>query len=131
MVEKGVAAVVYNPEIEKFLLMKRSEENNYYPGIWQFPGGGLENETPEEGVLRELKEETDLEGRPKDRGDYTWTYRHNDAEMKTYVFLVEVRDTEIEISREHSEYRWVKLDEIDELETFELIHKDLKSVGVL
>lgn len=131
MVNKGVSAVVYNTETQKFLLMRRSEENEYYPEIWQFPGGKLEDETPEEGALRELKEETGLEGNPVNEGVYNWISTHDEAEMKSYVFLVEVQETDVEKSWEHDEHRWVELEDMEGLETFEFIHKDLEAVDVL
>ncbi len=57
------AALVINNQ-DELLLVKRS----VHPAIgrWCLPGGFLElGETPEEGVLRELKEETHLEGEVK------------------------------------------------------------------
>ncbi|RLA86319.1 MAG: hypothetical protein DRG31_00575 [Deltaproteobacteria bacterium] len=56
----ATAAVAQNPKGE-VILVKRAVE----PGLgkWCLPGGFLEgDESPEEGVLRELKEETGLEG---------------------------------------------------------------------
>jgi 8-oxo-dGTP diphosphatase len=48
---------------EKLLVYLRDErEGLIYSGMWDLPGGGKEgNETPEECVLRELKEEFALE----------------------------------------------------------------------
>ena len=41
-----------------FLIVKRNENDELYPGAWEFPGGHLENgETLKEGLKRELKEE--------------------------------------------------------------------------
>lgn len=131
MVKEGVSAIVYNTETQKFLLMRRSEENEYYQGVWQFPGGKLEDETPEEGALRELKEETGLEGNSVNEGVYNWTSTHDETKMKTYVFLVEVQETDVEKSREHDDHKWIELEEMEKLETFEFIHKDLEAVGVL
>jgi len=55
------AAICLNEE-EELLLVQRSV--NPGKGQWCLPGGFLElGETPEEGVLRELKEETNLDGR--------------------------------------------------------------------
>jgi len=47
---------------ERILLVKRSIEPK--AGFWCLPGGFIElNETPEQGALRELKEETSLSGK--------------------------------------------------------------------
>ena len=50
----------------KFLMTKRvsfdPEDKEFYPFVWQFPGGGLEfGETPEETVKREMIEEIGVE----------------------------------------------------------------------
>ena len=43
---------------DEFLVVKRSENDDLYPGAWEFPGGHLENgETLKEGLKRELFEE--------------------------------------------------------------------------
>ena len=45
---------------DEILLLKR-KENQKFPGNWDLPGGHLkEKETGEEGLLREVKEETNL-----------------------------------------------------------------------
>ncbi len=54
--KKSVTAIVFSHDKKEVLVIKRRD----IP-IWVLPGGGLEPlETPEEGVVRELKEETGL-----------------------------------------------------------------------
>ena len=49
------------------LLQLRDDRAPYFPNVWGLPGGEIEgDETPEEGALRELWEETSL--RPDDGG---------------------------------------------------------------
>ena len=44
-----------------FLAVKRNENDDSFPGAWEFPGGHLETgETLKEGLKRELKEEIDF-----------------------------------------------------------------------
>ncbi len=46
---------------EKILLCRLSQQVGMNPGHWTLPGGGLDfGEDPEEGVVREYKEETGL-----------------------------------------------------------------------
>lgn len=59
---KATAAVgvIVNPE-SKFLLMKRADHDDWMPGKWALPGGGIDgDETPEEALVREIMEEAGL-----------------------------------------------------------------------
>jgi 8-oxo-dGTP diphosphatase len=128
---KGVKTVVRCTESGKFLLMRRSSDKDEYPGFWEFPGGGLEeNEEPREGALRELREETGLRGEIVDSGSFEWHSDHTGRDILSYSFLVEVEKEEIELSREHSEHEWLEIEEIFEKEHFPLIEKDLEYAGV-
>lgn len=52
---KNVAAIITNSKREILIAQRRDN------GLWQFPQGGIEvNETKEEAIKRELKEETSL-----------------------------------------------------------------------
>lgn len=43
---------------DEFLVVKRSKNDDLYPGAWEFPGGHLEyGETLKNGLKRELMEE--------------------------------------------------------------------------
>ena len=43
---------------DELLIVKRNENDDLYPGAWEFPGGHLENgETIKEGLKRKLYEE--------------------------------------------------------------------------
>ena len=56
-----VCGIMYNKKNE-ILMGKRKKDDPDYPNIWEFPGGKLEpNETLEECLHREWKEELNLE----------------------------------------------------------------------
>lgn len=56
-----VVAVALLDADNRVLIAKRSETGSM-PGLWEFPGGKIEpNETPEMAILREMKEELDIE----------------------------------------------------------------------
>lgn len=53
-----------------FLMQERDEHAPVWPDTWCFPGGGLEaGETPRQGAVRELAEETGIEVAPDDLHD--------------------------------------------------------------
>lgn len=55
--KQAIYGIIFNPERTEVLLVQRRD----IP-VWVLPGGGLDpKETPEEGALREVREETGLE----------------------------------------------------------------------
>lgn len=55
-----MVAVVQNPEGEILLALR--PKNAHQGGLWEFPGGKLEpDETPAQGLIRELREELAIE----------------------------------------------------------------------
>lgn len=98
----------------EYLLLKRSRETSS-SGLWNFPGGKIEDEERDEAALRELKEETALHGEILERGrPYI-----NEGELgywRIYPFLVEVAGS-VKLNGEHSEFRWIGIGVLDDLET--------------
>ena len=96
-----------------FLLLKRSE-NQMYPGIWQCVTGKIKkNEKPHETATRELKEETRLVPSSMwtiDRVNHFFEAEQNRMNLIP-VFGVQVESTIINLSPEHTEYKWCSIDE--------------------
>ena len=56
-----VTAAIIESE-NKILIAQRKAKDNLFGGLWEFPGGKIEDgETPEECMARELKEELEIE----------------------------------------------------------------------
>lgn len=126
--EKVVAAVTYNPSLQKFLLVKRADERDRFPGYWEFPSGFIkEDELVKDAALRELMEETSLPGEIIRTGK---SFRINQPEAEIYPVLIKVKEKSVNLSREHSKFEWVNLENIKELETVPKLDKDLKNIGV-
>lgn len=95
-------------------------------GVWEFPGGKLEpGETPEEGLIRELREELKIE---------TAVGRILDAQLESefhefiiLYYLVRIISGEPELL-EHSEIRYVLP---EELGNFEFSTADTKAAARL
>ncbi|RLC97521.1 MAG: NUDIX pyrophosphatase [Chloroflexi bacterium] len=91
-------------------------------GYWQFvAGGGEDEETPLEAALRECREETSLEGDlfqldslatiPKTHFLSADTWDKEIYVIPEYAFALEVLDGRVQLSREHTESRWVSFQE--------------------
>lgn len=80
----AASAVVWNDSKDKILLVKRRDV-----AIWTLPGGGIElNESPEDCVLREIREESTCESKIiRLVGIYTPI---NKLTVKTYLFECQV-----------------------------------------
>jgi len=62
----AVAACIHPRNSKDLLLVKRPPEGKYTDGRWEFPGGKIElGETPEQALVREIKEELDCKILPR------------------------------------------------------------------
>ena len=100
-----------------FLVVKRNENDNLYPGSWEFPGGHLEKgETLKDGLKRELEEEI---GFTENFNPIITHYfdelneRNNelihDLELD-FIINVDSSKIDIKLSDEHFDYKWVTRD---------------------
>lgn len=103
----------------KILLIHRKKNGEEY---WVFPGGGVEDtETAQEGIIREVKEETNLDVLKCELAFDS----HNEASKKDEPFyFCEVSDGEPEIVGEEKDkhnpenwyhLEWVELDEVKDI----------------
>ncbi|MDD6223700.1 MAG: NUDIX domain-containing protein [bacterium] len=104
-------------DYDMFLVVKRNEDDDLYPGAWEFPGGHLEKgELLKEGLMRELKEEIGFnqEFNPKITHYYDEIKEKNGELIHNIEidFIIDVnRDSiEVKLSNEHCDYKWVKKD---------------------
>ena len=99
----------------KVLLVERGMAP--YKGRWAFPGGFLNmDESAEEGALRELKEETGLEG-AYIRQFHTFSAPQRDPRERviTIAYHALVRMQEVKGGDDASDARWFALDEVPPL----------------
>ena len=125
-----VAAVTYNPEKDRFLLVKRSSLRKRFPNEWEFPSGFLEDESEQEGALRELKEETGLIGEVIKTGE-PFKVKTEKYHFRLHPVLVRVDSENIELTGEHENYDWVELNELGKYNTVPQIKENLEAVGLL
>lgn len=100
-----------------FLIVRRNDDDDLYPGAWEFPGGHLEDgETLEMGLKRELSEEIGF----TDLFSPIITHYSDEIENKNnklvhnleidFIINVDSSKLKIKLSDEHSEYKWVTKD---------------------
>ncbi len=118
----AVVAVIRNSD-GKYLVLKRSEREIAYPGMYTFPGGKVEdNNTVEETLADEAMEEAALTLKPgkillKDKS----FVRPDGQTAKVFSYLCEVENADqVVICEDFTDYKWVTLEEL----------KDLPHVGI-
>lgn len=121
----SASGIVLNQKGE-ILMLKRSEQDDFLPGIFALPGGGTDfQETPETGLCRELKEECGIEVSVEHPlTTFSFMMPHEGVEKHTVeiVFLCRLlQEQEVKLSFEHSGYRWVKFEEVTQIETTEFL----------
>jgi len=96
---------------KKFLILQRSTKETSKHGLWELPGGKVEEgETPRETAVVEVKEEAGLDIKLKaNLGPH-----HDDKMKKTYHAYVAVpkKGQRVKLSEEHSDYKWVTPEEV-------------------
>ncbi|GAB3542570.1 hypothetical protein GCM10027403_35420 [Arthrobacter tecti] len=88
------------------LLCRRSAAKRWYPNVWDFPGGHVEaNESPSCALVRELREELDIEAVVP--ADARWTFSSD--VLTAHVYVVERWKGTLHNAApdEHDELRWV------------------------
>lgn len=104
-----VAAIFTN---EKKVLACRRASHKSSPGLWEFPGGKVENgESAFTALEREIKEELGFECKPSETFDVSIT-EVGELEIKLETIICPF-DTVHELSStDHDEFRWLALVEL-------------------
>ena len=109
--EKSAGIIVFRRERDKecFLLLR------YGFGHWGFAKGNLEEgETEKETAIRETEEETGLTALKfvdDYREEIEYFYKGETVHKKVIYFLAETTETDVKLSYEHDEYKWLTFDE--------------------
>jgi len=114
-------------ENKKILLLQRSNYIDYYSGFWGCPGGRAEKgETAEQNVIREVKEECNLDFKP------TKIIKTGIWEERKYYRFLGNWSGEIKIQEEEViDYNWFSFEKAMQLqlsfdykEILEILHKN-------
>jgi len=109
-ITRVTAAIMTNDE--KIIIAKRKSTGKL-PNKWEFPGGKVEiNETPEQCLQRELKEEFDIDVSIGEHlGSSIYHYNHISIELMAYRTFWEGGSINL---KDHDDVAWVSLEQIGE-----------------
>ena len=110
----------------KILIAQRAEDDEC-PLMWEFPGGKIEEgETPEQCIVREIKEELNLTIRPV--GVFMRIVYHLDEKRIPITFFdAEITGGEMRLCV-HADVKWIKEEEIP---NYEFMPPDARAVKKL
>lgn len=111
--QKSVGAIILNAKNEVLIMF--SSKNKY----WEFPKGKVEAGEKELDTLkREVEEETGIRRfrlHPGFRAYLKYTFRvGSQIIQKLVVYYLFKTGAAVQVSDEHTEYKWVSLDEVDQ-----------------
>lgn len=111
---------------ENILIAQRGR-NKSQGLMWEFPGGKLEtNETAEESLVREIKEELNIDIEVGDRFGEN-IYEYPSGKIKLIAFHAKWTSGDLKLL-EHEKIKWVK---VNELTAFEFAPADIPFVEKL
>ena len=112
---------------DKILLLKIRSHSSHDAEKWEIPGGKVKkSEFFDDALKREYAEETGLEIDIKElhavvRKDYTTCKTKEEIKSIQLVMNVTCDSDVVKISREHDDYGWFSLEEIDKMIADELL----------
>lgn len=113
-VVKVAAAVICDPPEEKKRIFATARGYGDYKGWWEFPGGKVEaGETPQEALVREIKEELDTD---IEVGQLIGTieYDYPDFHLSMDCFWCGIREGSL-VLKEAQEARWLTRSSLEEV----------------
>ena len=95
---------------KKVLILKRTDTAKIRPGMWDLPGGMVDDkENPNIAIIREIKEETTIE---TDRPRVIFVATELlPAYIITLFYKSDYNRGAVEIGPEHTGYRWIDMNE--------------------
>lgn len=111
---KGCSIIFINSKNQILLFLRDNKSTIPYPNMWDFLGGQIEEgETPEQCIVREIKEEIGL-----DLEDFNYLLTEDFTDRIEYVFYKKINlDISKIILTEGQKINWFSFNEIKEMET--------------
>lgn len=111
--EKSAHVIIFKDK-DHFLSLRRGPTDHWMPDRWCSVGGHIHiDEGIKEGACREVQEESGLVLQPSELIDLGIIRKG-----RVYFFATNKYSGEIHLDgKEHSEYKWCRINELDEMET--------------
>lgn len=110
-----VAALIYNSKNQ--ILITLRPEGFHLSGLWEFPGGKVEDgESYPNALIREIKEETNLD---INVGDLYWEEKvaYTKKRVHLYFYRCELtREDQQVVCHDVDDYRWVYKNELNDFD---------------
>jgi|GEM_PF-314894 len=121
-VGRAAGALVFNKNTKKFLALKYAVGDKY----WNAPKGGIaEGELIQDTLKRELLEETSIKdikvlenSCSVSMYNYYSSYYKNIRKIYVTYYPTITKTENIVLSEEHSEYKWISIDDVDSVITY-------------
>ncbi len=105
-----VKAIIFNRRQKRLLLVQRCGDDDIGANTWENAGGNVEaGETPEEAMMREIKEETGIADISIQRVAYV-TLVNSKTPYLIIAYLCEALSDAVVLSDEHQAYIWADKD---------------------
>ena len=120
-----VGAVITNNEGQILVAQRPYSEISYKSFKWEFPGGKVEeNESLEEALAREIREELNCEIIVKNKLGVL-EHEYPEFKLKMGLYLCTLKDGSTPEALEHHQIKWISPQEIDNLDWLEADYKIL------
>lgn len=127
----AVGAIVECRLDGSILLLKRSSQADFAPGIWEVITGRLHQfELPEDGVCREVKEECGLDVEVIKPLRVFHIFRGEeiaDNELVGIIYWCQTDSKAVNLSEEHEDYKWLSPPEAQELAEHPGVRGDIRA----
>lgn len=110
-----VAAVICDSFEKKTKIFSTARGYGDFKGQWEFPGGKIEEgETPQDALIREIKEELDVQIVVGDL-IHTIEYDYPNFHLSMDCFWSEITDGEL-VLKEHEAAKWLTKEDLDSVD---------------
>ncbi|MGV3175432.1 (deoxy)nucleoside triphosphate pyrophosphohydrolase [Aerococcus suis] len=101
---------------DKKILCAQRDEGHSLAGLWEFPGGKIEeNETPREALMREIKEELQIDVCVEKEAFKYAEYIYDFGQVCLTTYCCQLMDGDVHLT-EHQNIKWLYSNELEQLD---------------